>query len=46
MVAKLGFGYSFSPLDLIDDSFVRTLGQNQGIGQAPWYVSMDGVLFL
>lgn len=46
MVSKLGYAYSFSPLDMLNESFIKTLGHNQNISQGPWYVSMDGVLFL
>ncbi|OMJ69120.1 hypothetical protein SteCoe_33242 [Stentor coeruleus] len=45
MVSKLGYAYSFSPLDMLNESFIKTLGHNQNINQGPWYVSMDGVLF-
>jgi ubiquitin C-terminal hydrolase len=46
LVAKLGYGYNFTPLDLLNENFLKTLGQNQSISQGPWYVCMDGVLFL
>lgn len=46
MVSKLGYVYCLTPLDLLNETFIKTLGQNQCITQGPWYVSMDGVLFL
>ena len=46
MATKLGYGYSFTPIDLLNETFIKTLGQNQSIAQAPWFISMDGVLFL
>ena len=46
MATKLAYGYSFTPPDLLKESFITLNAQSNFISQAPWYVSIDGVLFL
>lgn len=46
MATKLAYGYSFAPPDLLKESFIQLFSQTNLISQSPWYVSIDGVLFL
>ena len=46
MAAKLAYGYSFTPPDLLKETFIQLNTQTNFISQSPWYVSIDGVLFL
>jgi ubiquitin C-terminal hydrolase len=45
-VAKISYTWHFSRLDLKTETFHRTLNSSNFLSQQPWYISMDGNLFL
>lgn len=46
MAIKLAYGYAFTPTDLLKETFLNLSTQANSLSQSPWYISIDGVLFL